>query len=111
MILSEGRETPDPESPDSDPDFRRSNPTGRAGAARPEHRRQETAPAPQHYPPDIQDARSPLGHNATRYEDHLQQWRIEAGKTHGATSVETQDKTKIRAHTTRTVFNARDATT
>ena len=61
--LSEGRETSDPESPGSDPDFQ---PTGRAGAARPGHRRQETAPAPQHYPPDIQDARSPLGPNATR---------------------------------------------
>ena len=61
--LSEGRETPDPESPGSDPDFQ---PTGQAGAARPGHRRQETAPAPQHYPPNIQDARSPLGPNATR---------------------------------------------
>ena len=66
VVLSEGQEAPETKSPDSDPDFQRSNLTDQAGAARPGHRRQETAPAPEHYPSDIQDARSPPGPDATR---------------------------------------------
>ena len=61
VVLPDGQEAPEPEPPDSDPDFQRSNPTGRAGAARSGHRRQEAAPAQEHYPPDIQDARNPPG--------------------------------------------------
>ena len=59
--LSEGIDTPDPESPGSDPDFQPRNQASRAGAARPGHRRQEAAAALQHYPPGIQDAQSPPG--------------------------------------------------
>ena len=59
--LSEGIDTPDPELPDSDPDFQPGNQAGRAEATWPGPQRQEAPAAPQHYPPGIQDARSPPG--------------------------------------------------
>ena len=68
VVLPGGRETPEPEPPDSDLDvyFRRNVPPGRTGAARSGHRTtgQETAPAPEHYPADNQDARTPPGSDA-----------------------------------------------
>ena len=76
--LQDGQKGPEPEPSEPDPDYRRSNSTGQAGAARSGHRRQETHP---HRNTARWTSRTrginlaPALQEHPRYQEYPQQWR------------------------------------